>query len=151
LEILWEETWPKDLQEKPSTYAQLGVQEYYAYDPNTPPLRRATSQRLFGWHLDSQQASIRPLMLRPEGHLWSRELDSFLVPNGRWLRLYDRHGDLRLTEAEARAQQAERAAHRAEIAARRAEMEAERAEAEAQPAKALAEKLRSLGFDPDQL
>ena len=130
LEILSEETWHKDLQEKPSTYAKMGVQEYYAYDPNTPPLRRITSQRLFGWQLDSQYGSMRPLAPHPEGYLWSHELDSFLVPNGRWLRLYARQGQLRLTEAEARARQAE---------------------AEVRRAQALAEKLRSLGIDPDQL
>jgi Uma2 family endonuclease len=150
-EILSEETWHKDLQEKPRTYAQMGVQEYYAYDPNTPPLRRATSQRLFGWQLDSQQTTMRPLILPPERVLWSRHLDSFLVPDGSWLRLYDRQGQLRLTEAQAMAQQAEVEARRAEVEARRAEQEAKRAETEARRAKALAEKLRALGIDPDQI
>jgi Uma2 family endonuclease len=144
LEILSEETWHKDLQEKPRTYARMGVQEYYAYDPHTPPLRRATSQRLFGWQLASQQATMHPLVLPPERALWSHHLDSFLVPDGSWLRLYDRQGQLRLTGEEARAQQAH-------IEARRAEVEARRAETEAQRARALAEKLRSLGIDPDQI
>ena len=31
-EIASEETWKKDLREKPSKYAQMGVQEYFAYD-----------------------------------------------------------------------------------------------------------------------
>jgi Uma2 family endonuclease len=136
-EILSEETWLKDLQEKPRTYAQMGVQEYYAYDPHTPPLWRATSQRLFGWQLDSQQASMHPLVLPAERALWSHHLDSFLVPDGPWLRLYDRQGQLQLTGEEAMAQQAQ--------------IEARRAQAEAQRAKALAEKLRSLGIDPDQI
>jgi hypothetical protein len=71
-----------------------------------------------------------PLSLRPHGSLWSIELDSFLVPYGRWLRLYDRSGQLRLTETEAAEQQAAAAAQRAQL---------------------LAEKLRSLGIDPDQI
>src|SRR5205085_8242071 len=35
-EIASEETWKRDLQEKPDEYAVLGVQEYYAYDPCEP-------------------------------------------------------------------------------------------------------------------
>ena len=32
-EIASEETWKKDLEDKPTLYAQMGVQEYFAYDP----------------------------------------------------------------------------------------------------------------------
>ena len=32
-EILSEETWKKDLREKPGRYARMGTQEYFAYDP----------------------------------------------------------------------------------------------------------------------
>ena len=85
-----------------------------------------------------------PLILPPGGSLWSRELDSFLVPDQHVLRLYDSNHHLRLTEAQAEAQ-------RAEAEAQRAEIEAQRAEAEARRAHALAEKLRSLGIDPDQV
>ncbi len=59
----------------------------------------------------------------PDGSLWSPSLESWLVPDGVTLRLYDRTGQIRLTHAEA----------------------------EARRAQALAEKLRSLGVDPDQL
>ncbi|HZU02039.1 MAG TPA: hypothetical protein VFA10_20370, partial [Ktedonobacteraceae bacterium] len=69
--------------------------------------------------------------------LWSTELDSWLAPEGVFLRLYDRHGNLRLTEAEAMAQQVETEAEAREAADRRAQI--------------LAEKLRSLGVDPDDL
>ncbi len=37
------------------------------------------------------------------GRLWSPSLDSFLVPEREYLRLYDRNGQRRLTEAEAEA------------------------------------------------
>jgi Uma2 family endonuclease len=136
-EILSAETWKKDVEEKPGIYARMGVQEYFAYDPHLPPLAAATTGRLVGWHLDHEVPRMTPLTLRPDGSLRSSELDSFLVPDQPLLRLYDRNGQLRLTEAEARTRQAE-----AEAAARRA---AERR------ADALLEKLRSLGLDPDQL
>jgi hypothetical protein len=128
----------------PLVYARMGVQEYFAYDPNIPPVAAATTQRLFGWRLDPVSQHMTPLMLRPGGYLWSDELESFLVPGEALLRLYDRNSQLRLTgeEAEAAARRdAERRAE-AEIAARRI------AEQQAQ---ALAEKLRSLGIDPEQL
>jgi Uma2 family endonuclease len=122
-EILSAETWKKDVEEKPLAYAHLGVHEYFAYDPNLILLAGPTAQRLFGWQLDPASGSMAPLPLRPDGSLWSRELDSFLVPDQHVLRLYDSNHQLRLTEAEA----------------------------EARRAHALAEKLRSLGIDPDQV
>src|SRR5436309_1617773 len=51
-EILSAETWKKDVEEKPVAYARMGIQEYFAYDPNFPPLAAATTGRLFGWRLD---------------------------------------------------------------------------------------------------
>ncbi len=128
-EILSAETWKKDLEEKPDIYGRLGVQEYFAYDPNPSPLAPATTARLFGWQRDPLSGRMAPLWPNYDGSLWSEELDSFLVPDEQLLRLTDRHRQLRLTEAEA------------EAAARQA---AERR------AQALAEKLRSLGVYPDQ-
>jgi Uma2 family endonuclease len=136
-EIMSTETWKKDLFEKPMKYAQMGVQEYFAYDPHVPPLARATARRLFGWRLDKETQVMRELPLEPDGRLWSIQLESFLIPDGKYLRLYDRHGQLRLTEAQAETR-------RAETAIRQAEIEAKRV-------RALAEKLRSLGIDPDQV
>jgi hypothetical protein len=66
---------------------------------------------------------MRAMPVDVSGRLWSPSLDSFLVPEREYLRLYDRNGQPRLTEAEAEARRAE----------------------------ALAEKLRSLGIDPDQV
>lgn len=156
LEIASPETWKKDLREKPTLYAQMGAQEYFAYDPHRPPLLRSASSRLFGWHLSAKGA--QPMLPGPDGRLWSPLLDSYLVPNGSRLHLYDREGSLRLTEAQAEAQarQTEAAARRFEAAARRAEAEARQAAEQAQlaanrRAEALAEKLRALGIDPDQV
>ena len=129
-EILSEETWKKDLQEKPRKYARMGVQEYFAYDPNEPPIRHGTTPRLLGWRLDAQRKEMVDMVTNPAGWLWSEHLESWLVPDQAFLRLYDQHHQLRLTGEEAEAQ-------RAEIAIRQAD--------------ALADKLRSLGVNPDEL
>jgi len=138
-EIASEKTWVRDLTEKPAAYSELGVEEYYAYDPNDPPLfeSRREGQQLFGWRRDPSTGLLRKLSLRSDGTLWSPRLDSFLVPYGAYLRLYDRSWQLRLTEAEA------------EVEARRAAMRL--AEAEAEKARTFADKLHSLGIDPEQL
>lgn len=143
-EIASEETWGKDLREKPLKYAQMGVQEYFAYDPNVPALSRSRFRRLFGWQLDPGQQKMIEMPVGPGGRLWSPQLESWLVPAREYLRLYDSSGQICLTEAESEA-----AVRRAET--RRAEAEAKRAETEARKVKVLAEKLRSLGIDPDHL
>jgi Uma2 family endonuclease len=164
-EIASEETWKRDLEEKPDRYARMGVQEYFAYDPNEPSLRRGESFRLSGWQLDKDTGLMQKMEPGSNGRLWSRSLDSLLVPNGAYLRLYDRHGNLRPTQAEAEAQARRSAETRAEAEAQvrrlaetraeaefQARQEAERrAEAEAEKARILAEKLRALGMDPDHL
>lgn len=136
-EILSEETWKKDLREKPEKYASLGVQEYFAYDPNEPPVTKGDATRLWGWRLDSRRGIMAALTPTAAGWLWSEQLESWLVPDQAYLRLYDRHHQLCLTGEEAEAQRAEVAEERAEEAIKKAE--------------ALAEKLRSLGINPDEL
>ena len=135
-EIASEETWENDLEMKPVKYALMGVKEYFAYDPNDRPLLRGTSRRLFGWQLDKGGRVMREMPVCPDGSVWSQYLESLLVPDTKYLRLYDSAGQLRLTGEEAEAE------------ARRAETR--RADAEARRADALAEKLRALGVDPDQ-
>ena len=142
-EILSEETWKKDVYEKPSKYASMGVQEYFAYDPHEPPIRRG-APRLMGWRLNPQRQEMVEMTAHHEGWLWSEQLESWLVPDGAYLRLYDLDHQMRLTEAEAETQ-------RAEIADERAEAADERAEAAIRKAEALAEKLRSLGINPDEI
>ena len=142
-EIASEETWQKDLQEKPLKYGLMGVREYFAYDPNEHPLNRETMRRLFGWQRDKGRGEMRAMPLPLDGRLWSRYLESFLVPDGEFLRLYDTAGQLRLTKAESEARRADEESEARQTEARRADAEARRAEA-------LAERLRSLGIDPDQ-
>ena len=178
-EILSEETWKKDLREKPDKYASMGVQEYFAYDPNDPPLRRSTAQRLRGWHLDARNKEMVEITPNAAGWLWSEQLESWLVPDQIYLRLYDREHKLRLTEGEAQAKQAEEAREEAEEAreqateatkqaeeatkqATEATKQAEEATKQAteatkqaeeatKQAQVLAAKLRSLGINPDEL
>ncbi|MBV9689715.1 MAG: Uma2 family endonuclease [Ktedonobacteraceae bacterium] len=150
VEIASEETWDKDLTEKPSKYAAMGVEEYFAYDPNEPPLRRG-GRRLFGWRLERASRMMHELPLEPDGRLWSRHLESYLVADSAYLRLYDRTGHLRLTRAEAEAEARWAETRRAEAEAKARRAETRRADAEARRADVLAEKLRSLGIDPDQL
>ena len=87
---------------------------------------------------------LRAVRLRRDGSLWSPHLESFLVSDGSFLRLYDRYWRLRLTpfEAETEARQAEARARLAEAA---------RADAAEERARVLEEKMRALGMDPDQL
>jgi Uma2 family endonuclease len=178
-EIASDETWTKDLENKPAKYASMGVQEYFAYDPHNVPLTASKGRRLFGWRLDQDSHIMREIPPGSNGSLWSQHLQSWLVPDGTILRLYDEKGQMRLTRAEFEAQQrqleeqrrlaetrraemearraqaearrADAAARQAEIEARRAQAEAQRANAAAQQARAYAEKLRSLGIDPDQI
>jgi Uma2 family endonuclease len=153
-EIASEETWHKDLEEKPERYARMGVKEYFAYDPYERPLRRTRTRgrRLFGWQLDQERRVMRELLpVGPDGRIWSFHLESWLVPDGKYLRLYDNRGNLRLTQAEAEARRAETEAKEKEAAIRWAEAEARRAEEMTRQKESLAEKLRSLGIDPDQI
>ncbi|MGB8348295.1 MAG: Uma2 family endonuclease [Ktedonobacteraceae bacterium] len=119
------ETWKRDLQEKPGEYDRMGVEEYYAYDPNQPPLSlsRRRGRRLFGWQLDRKTGVLREIPLDGNGRLWSPLLQSYLVPDGTYLRFSDRFGNQCLTQAEEEKRRAE----------------------------VMAKKLRELGIDPDQL
>ncbi len=135
------ETWKRDLLEKPQEYAAMGVQEYYAYDPCQPMLSssRKRGRRLYGWHRDAQANLMREVSIDLPG-MWSPELNSYLQPDGSFLRLLDRSSQRRPTQAEALEQQLDELASLVEIQA----LEIERA-------KVIEEKLRSMGIDPDQL
>jgi Uma2 family endonuclease len=152
-EIASPKTWVRDLGEKPAQYAAMGVQEYYAYDPYQTllPLSRRRGGRLFGWQLDKDAGLMQKMIPGPGGRLWSQHLDSLLVPDGSYLRLYDRYGNLRLTQGEAEAQARQAAERHAEAEAQARRFAERRAEAEAEKARTIAEKLRALGIDPEHL
>jgi Uma2 family endonuclease len=150
-EFASKETWGEDLKKKPIKYGLMGIKEYFAYDPNVPPLRRKVSRRLWGWQLLKGSNEMQEMLPRADGSLWSQHLESYLVPDTRLLRLYDNQGQRRLTQAEAEAEARQAAEKQAELEAQRAEAEKQRAEEAIRKASVLAEKLRSLGIDPDQL
>jgi Uma2 family endonuclease len=103
-EISSDTTWRKDLEDKPAQYAKLGVTEYFAYDPNEPQEWVDKTKRLRGWRYQVSAAGtdIDMIELSPnaQGWLWSEELDSWLVPDVEYLRLYTKDKTRRLTAAE---------------------------------------------------
>ncbi len=143
-EFASEETWKRDLTVKPRLYAEFGVEEYYAFDPNDPilPASRKRGQRLFAWRRDRASNLLLPAPVE-DRRVWSPRLQSYLVENGYDLLLLDHRGQKRLTRAEAEAQRAEEADQRAGEVKRRAEEAIERA-------RMLEEKLCGLGIDPSQ-
>lgn len=132
-EIASGKTWQKDLEEKPEAYARMGVREYVYFDPR--PKRPLRSPHLRVWRMAA--GTLVEVPADERGWVWSEELESWLVPEGQWLRLSEQNGTMRLTAVEA-----ERAAKEAERAAK----EAERAQKE----RAWAE-LRKFGVDPETL
>ncbi len=100
-EIASEETWKKDVEEKPLKYALMGVEEYFFYDPDDAPTWKHSQRRLIGWQFNKATGAITEMTPDREGRLWSQHLESFLVPDGMSLRLHDSNHQLRLTGEEA--------------------------------------------------
>ncbi len=162
-EIASDATWGRDLNEKIVRYAQMGVQEYFAYDPNTPRSWAGQPSRLRGWSYEAGFA--RELQFDDQGRLWSAELASYLIADEMYLRFQDRQGRLRPTgeEAEHTARLTEQSARLAEQSARLAteqRLEAEQKKVEAAQVQEEAErqakekawaKLRELGIDPEKI
>ncbi len=142
------DTWMLDLgldnkvpveQQKPARYAAMGIAEYFAFDPNQPGfwIKDWRKQgRFAGWRMGPTGQYSR-IEKNEQGWLWSEQLDSWLVIDGQLLSVYDREGQLRLTEAEAsqrmaesERQQAEIERQRAEAAIKQVEVESRRAEIE---------------------
>ncbi len=141
-EISSDSTWEDDLELKPAKYAAMGVQEYFVYDPNDPPYWPINDGRLRGWY--RSEGTLVEQTKDEQGRLWSNELQSWLVSDGAYLRLYDNAGQQRPTESEA--------ARTAEATERLAKETARTAEANERLAKERAwAKLRELGIDPTDL
>lgn len=97
IEVLSTRTRRSDLYQKPKLYAKWGVKEYFVYDPR-PRTRKTKMRRLWGWQ--NRDGQVVEMVLEKDNSLWSNELESRLIPDGVYLRLYDKDGNLRLTEAE---------------------------------------------------
>jgi Uma2 family endonuclease len=171
-EVASKETWKTDLVGKLVSYNTMGVNEYFVFDPNpggvwTREWREHGS--LLGWKQNTTTSEYYELQKDQTGRLWSDQLQSWLVIEGQYLRLYTADGHLRLTEAEAERIQREFEQARAEAAelqasferdraeTARMQAEAERTRAEVERAKAakleekLAELMRQLGQNPEDL
>jgi pyruvate/2-oxoglutarate dehydrogenase complex dihydrolipoamide acyltransferase (E2) component len=125
VEIASEETWKNDRKKKPALSGPMGVLEYFLYDPNTPACWPQPKRRLLGWRWNPVSQKMRRLASDRKGRIWSEQLDSWLVPDGGYLRLHDRHHHLRLTQAEAQTLRADAEAKRAEEERKRADADAE--------------------------
>lgn len=134
IEIVSKKTASVDLEEKPKRYEAWGVAEYFVYDPR-PRKRNTKKLRLSGWRLVNSKYQV--LQGDELGRIWSVELDSWLVPEGEVVRLYDKDWNPRLTQAEAEKQEKE---------AERREKEAalQREAALRQELEKMAERLRQL-------
>ncbi|HET6383220.1 MAG TPA: Uma2 family endonuclease [Armatimonadota bacterium] len=105
-EVASKDTWQKDLNDKPEIYARMGVREYVYLDARLK--RPAGSPGLRVWRMADGRAIELPA--DESGRVWSDELQSWLVPEAGWLRLYERSGLMRLTgeETERAAKEVER-------------------------------------------
>ena len=102
IELLSPTTAAADLGSKKDLYERkFKTPEYFCYDPDTNLLR--------GWHLGER--GYAPLAPKPEGRLWSPELQAYLGPRegvyqtmrAVWLRFFTREGVL-VPTAEERAE-----------------------------------------------
>jgi Uma2 family endonuclease len=82
IEIASENTWSADLTKKFALYQELGVQEYYVFDPEYKNLR----QPLLAFHLsDGELAEVEI----EQGKVFSKILGLELVDTGETLRLFN--------------------------------------------------------------
>ncbi len=123
-------TFKQDLTRKLELYAEVvQAKEYIAYDPRAK--RLWPGSRLKAWRL--VEGRYVELIPDKRGWIWSEELESWLVEDDEYLRLYDEQANQRLTPTESEQ-------HRADQEQSRADQEqsrADQAEAELQ-----AEKIR---------
>jgi Uma2 family endonuclease len=134
-EVASRKTWRQDVGERRKLYAQIGVPEYFLFDPEA----RYLNPPLQGFRLrKGVYARIRPAA---DGSLTSKQLGLRLVVEGPMLRLADlKTGKAVLTRAE----QAERAERERERERERAKRERKRAERERERADELVHGGRNL-------
>ena len=156
LEVLSQDTWRADVFEKPALYADLGVLEYWVFDPRG--IRRGGPQ-LEGWRLrrggehdplpsssgGDGHSELLGLDLVPKGKsLWLRDPESGLVLPDHAGAIKERdHANVERQRAEAGRQRAEAKQQRAEAKRQRAELQRQRAEGENARLRAEIRQLRS--------
>ncbi|MYF30786.1 MAG: Uma2 family endonuclease [Gammaproteobacteria bacterium] len=83
LEVLSADNWRNDIERKPALYAELGVREYWTFDPRG--VRTDGGPRLEGWRID-RTGTRTPISPSPSGELGSDLLGLDLFAAGRLLR-----------------------------------------------------------------
>ena len=171
LELTSKSTKKQDEETKPELYSQLGIQEYFQYDPTgdylKPQLKgqtlvNGTYQPMAPQTLSDGSIAIASQVLGLELKLLPATATSlrpsFIGPLNRELRFIDPSTGTQLLtyeESERSRLQAEQAVgeaqHRLEQAEKQVQEERQQAEEERQRAERLAAHLRSLGVDPDTL
>jgi len=96
-ELVIDDTLKDDLGEKVRRYGQIGVSEYFAYDPHKSSFVKKERLRLQGWRYVNEQPI--PIPPNEKDWLWSEELKVWLVPDPPYLQFYS-DGERRLTKAE---------------------------------------------------
>jgi Uma2 family endonuclease len=152
LEVTSKTTRDEDQISKKSRYAQLGVEEYFLFDPRSEYLRPPFQGLLL------TGGEYQPLRLAPDGGLTSRMIGITFRPQGQSLRMTDvKTGQLLLTyeEWKAKAEAAEERAETESAARRAAEERAraaeERAAEEAAARRIAEERARALAEEIERL
>ena len=86
LEVLSADNWRNDIDRKPALYAELGVREYWTFDPRG--VRTDGGPPLQGWRLDRTGDRI-PIAPSPSGEFRSEVLGLDIFRSGRLLRFRD--------------------------------------------------------------
>ena len=109
VEIVSDGTRIADLTEKPKRYEAWGAKEYFVYDQE-PELQQGSPTPLSGWRLNAQGVYEKLKSSYSDGRLWSEQVQSYLVPDELYLRLYKPVEALELARADAYTQLADRLA-----------------------------------------
>ncbi len=144
-EITSKQTGSVDLTTKYQLYEQLGIKEYFLFDP----LDEYLQPRLQGFTL--VQGRYRALPLSAEGELMSRELGLILRPQGDLLRLVDSSTGRVLATSKEYARRVEMAEQKAQLEEKRAYVETQRARSETQRANRAEAKISELQQELDRL
>lgn len=99
IDTVWYSKQEQNPLDKVARYGRIGAKEYFAFNPNSTAIWSNATFHLLGWRYTSGKAE--PIEVDKAGWLWSETLQSWLVPAGANLRLFDKQGKARLTQLEA--------------------------------------------------
>ncbi len=123
IEVTSKKTRKEDQTSKPAVYAQVGVAEYFLFDP----LDEYLKPRFQGYRLEGH--SYLPMAPEPDGGLTSAQLGVRLIPEGQILRVVNARTGQRILTSREKSEHLEMEAKRRKREQRRAQKERRRAEA----------------------